>query len=790
MAARFPIPPFIAPACILLLTIGCAVRKSPEHVPARPPEQETVAEPVAPEKPAAKPVPYHGDLKPFIVRAQASSDGGSAYVAELAFDGNTTSRWTSAFRDNEWLEGYFDRPVGIEQIVIKWETARASDFSMYLLDAKTNWIQIDRRTGSTGPEDSLTFSRPLPARGIRILCEHRATEWGNSIYEVNMTGSTEGPPPTNNLIGFQPQLNPWQKWERGNADKLLSEAAADPADSKAMTDEQFLNLVEKRSFYYFWYETNPTNGLTKDRGRNFQSSEEINVASVAAVGFALTAYAIGAERGWVSRTDALDRVQTTLTTFLNGPVRNVRGLFPHFLNIFTGADATGTEISTIDTALLLAGMITAKEYFRDPEVSQMSTVIFERVDWSWARNGDPHFVTHGLSAQGNFFDARWGTTTEGLLIYLLALGSPTHGLSADSWNAVDHHTEEYNNYRFAVEYGFQSMFRYQYPALWYDFRGKVDKSGVDYFENATLAALAMREYCIRNADKFMGSYGPDSWGLGAADGPGNRYMIYGFPPGQPYSPIDGTVIPYAIAGSVPFLPVHAIRALRKLYDEHHEMWGKYGFADSVNPNQSFVAQDAIGLDAGTILIGIENYRSGFVWSHFMRNRWIEETTRKIGWRTRPRSTDPDGPIDLARDHAWRIVTGGGLLSSPAFDDSTWKVVAVPDHWENLGGAFQNYDGVAWYRVTFNLDSTRFANWLGCGRPITLRIGAVDDGDASYVNGFKVGETPAAPESYRKFRRYNVPTAYLRVGRNVVAIQVTDLRDAGGIWRTPVEIGPE
>ena len=358
MAARFPIPPFIAPACILLLTIGCAVRKSPEHVPARPPEQETVAEPVAPEKPAAKPVPYHGDLKPFIVRAQASSDGGSAYVAELAFDGNTTSRWTSAFRDNEWLEGYFDRPVGIEQIVIKWETARASDFSMYLLDAKTNWIQIDRRTGSTGPEDSLTFSRPLPARGIRILCEHRATEWGNSIYEVNMTGSTEGPPPTNNLIGFQPQLNPWQKWERGNADKLLSEAAADPADSKAMTDEQFLNLVEKRSFYYFWYETNPTNGLTKDRGRNFQSSEEINVASVAAVGFALTAYAIGAERGWVSRTDALDRVQTTLTTFLNGPVRNVRGLFPHFLNIFTGADATGTEISTIDTALLLAGMIT------------------------------------------------------------------------------------------------------------------------------------------------------------------------------------------------------------------------------------------------------------------------------------------------------------------------------------------------------------------------------------------------------------------------------------------------
>ncbi|MFH0952960.1 MAG: glucoamylase family protein [Verrucomicrobiota bacterium] len=774
----------------LLVAVGCAVQKKELRPPPRAEEAVAPEEEEAEVPPPSEPAPYRGDLRPYIVSAKASSDGGSGYVAELAFDSNINSRWTSAFRDGEWVEGYFDRPVDIEQLMIRWETARASDFSVLILNPASNWVNMGNRIGGSGPLDTLTFPQPVTALGLRIQCDRRATEWGNSIFEVEVYGLTEGPPPATNLLGFVAQATPWQAYERDIARRLLAEAAGDPPTSSGMMDDAFLDLIARRAFDYFWWETTPTNGLTKDRGRNFMSSEECFVASSAAVGFALTAYAIGAEHAWVSRDDALERVRTTLNTYAHGPVRQLNGFFPHFVDIFSGADSPGTEISTIDTALFLAGMIVAMEYFQDPEISSLATGIFERVDWNWARGGNERFVSMGVDAQGNFINVVWGSFTEGILVYLLAMGSPTHALTADSWYAVNRQTGNYAGYTFLTEFGFQSIFRYQYPALWYDFRGRTDKAGIDYFENATLATLAMREYCLSKASTFLGSYGPNLWGLGAADGPGDRYMIYGFPPGEPYSPVDGTVIPYAVAGSTPFLPRHAIRALRCLYDEHHETWGKYGFADAVNPNQSFVARDVIGIDQGTILLGIENHRSQFVWRHFMKSPWIRRATAAIGWQTRPRAADPDGPIDLARDCTWRFATGGGALAAPDLDDSSWVQVLVPDYWENAGGPFANYDGPAWYRVEFNLDATRYAAWSTSGRRILLVLGAVDDIDTAYVNGFKVGETLDGDSAHLRTRRYAVPGACLKVGRNVVAVQVTDRRGSGGIWRTPVQIGPE
>ncbi len=778
----------VLPAALIVLS-ACAVqeRKPPRRVdeaPATPPPE--AAKPAA----AAKPEHYQGDLKPFIVEARASSEDKPEYCAQLAFDGRNDTRWSSAFTNDQWIEGLFDRPVGLEEITIRWETARASDFSILVLNRQGHWVEVAHRDHAMGLEDHLSFPMPFAALGLRVLCQRRATEWGNSIFEIDLTGTTEGTPPMNNLLGFKVKPTPWQEWERGNAEKLLAEAAADPKTSANLSDDELLDRIEKRSFDYFWYETHPTNGLTKDRARNFMSSEEINIASVAAVGFGLTAYPIGAERGWVARTEAVERVRITLRNFADGPMANRNGFFPHFVNLFSCEEANNTEISTIDTALFLAGMIVSMEYFQDPEIDRLSKLIFERVDWNWARNGDPNFVTHGCDLNGHFFNAKWGSTTEGLLIYLLALGSPTHPLQASSWNAVDHHTEEYEGYRFVVEYGFQSMFRFQYPALWYDFRGKTDRAGVDYFENGTTAALAMRQYCIQQAPRFLGSYGSDLWGLGAADGPGDRYMIYGFPPGEPYSPTDGTIVPYAIAGSLPFVPQHALRALRKLYDDHHEAWGKYGFADSVNPLQSFVTRDAIGLDAGTILLGIENYRSRFVWRLFMRNSWIQETTRKIAWTQRPLPTDSNGPVDLARQARWKLTTGGGILSSPALDDSGWISVVVPDRIENASPELANFDGTAWYRAEFTIEAARLSNWIRGNRPLALTLGAVDDTDAAYVNGVKVGETLPAPGVEKKTRRYRVAPALLRTGRNVIAIQVTDRGGRGGIWNMPVTLGPE
>lgn len=780
----------------LLLVAGCAVetREEAQRAAAEQAKEEAAqtapAQP-APPTPAPSPQKYQGRLNAYIISARASSDEGNAYVAECAFDGDLKTRWASAFQDNEWIEAQFDRPVGVQEIQIRWETARAADFTISLLDPDSNWVEIGRRTGASGPDDVLTLPLPRTARALRIHCQRRATEWGNSILDVVVLGTAEGGAPEKSLLDFKVKPTPWQVRERAIAERLLAEAARDPVKSEGLTDDRLLDLIQKRAFDFFWNETNPTNGLTKDRGRNFESSEECFVASIASVGFALTAYPIGAERGWVGREEALERTKATLRSFQQGGiVTHTNGFLPHFVNLFTGAPATDTEISTIDTALLLAGAITAMEYFQDPDVSAAVKEIYERVDWDWARNGHPQFVSHGLNGRGAFLETHWCSFTEGLLIYLLALGSPTHPLPVSSWDAIDRHTGEYGGYTFVVEHGGQSIFRYQYPALWYDFRGRRDKSGLDYFENATLATLAMRAYCIEQARVFPYSYGPDAWGLGAADGPENKYYIYGFPPGEPYSATDGTFVPYAIAGSTPFLPVHAIRALRHLYDTHHELWGKYGFADSGNPTQSFVARDVIGLDQGTILVGIENYRSKFVWRLFMKNPWVRETTRQIGWQTRPRAGDPDGPVDLARSKPWRLQAGGGLMAAPILDDSLWASVAVPDYWENEGGAFKDYDGQAWYRTDFNLDAARITRWAASSRPIALTIGGVDDTDIAYVNGVKVGETLAGADIVRQVRRYRVPGAVLKPGRNVVAILVTDGFGSGGIWKPPVELGPE
>lgn len=731
-----------------------------------------------------------GDLKPYVVKATASSRDGRKFPPEYAFDGNEKTRWASTWEDGQWLEAQFDRTVGVEEITIHWETARAADFGVSLLNSRSEWIEVGRSRGASGDTDSIALGRPLRASGIRITCDRRATKWGNSIFEVDLLGTAEGPPPEENLLGFLVPPNEWEKRERNLAERLLADSAADPATSQGMGDEAFLDLVSRRSFEYFWCETNPENGLTKDRGRNFQSSEEQTVASVAAVGFALTAYVIGAERGWVSREEALARTRTTLKTFESGPVRNIHGFFPHFVDLFSGEDTPGTEISTIDTALFLAGMITAMEYFHDPEVNQRSRVIFDRVDWRWGRHNHEYFVSHGLDAQGHFLGSEWGSTTEGLLIYLLAMGSTTHPLSAESWYALHRPVDAYDGYRFVVEYPFQTLFPYRYPDLWYDFRGRTDRKGIDYFENTTRSALAMRAYCIREASRFPKSYGPDLWGVSPADGPGDVYMIYGFPPGDPAAPTDGTIVVHAIGGSMPFIPQHAIRALRALYDQHHDMWGKYGYADSINPTVGFIARDAIGLDTGTILLGIENYRSGAVWDLFMQSPWTKRATTRIGWARRPRPIDPLGPIDLAREGTWRLHMGEENVSAPDLDDTIWTSVVVPDRLENAGPTYAEYDGSVWYRVTFGLDGERLERWRNSGRPVYLSVEAIDDYDIAYVNGRPVGQTREGPQAFLKKRRYPVPLTAVQPGRNVIAFHVMDTGGSGGIWLGPVELGPK
>ncbi len=760
----------------------------------RPPAPSAEAPPVAPPKVESVreggTAAYKGDLSPFFVRAQASSTGARSLAPEYAFDGSMTTRWSSVHQDDQWIEGYFDRTVSVERVELHWELARASDCTIQWLNRDGVWVDGPRIAGEDDMVNAITFSRAIRTGGLRIACHRRATKWGNSLFEVKVFGQASGDYPEQSLLGWQEAPSPWELREREIAERLLKAAQEDPASSSLLSDDQFLELVSRRSFDYFWWETNPTNGLTRDRGRNFASSEEARLISVAAVGFALSAYVIGAERGWVPREEALERVRITLRTFAQGPIRNVRGFFPHFVDYFTAQDAPGTEISTIDTALFLAGMITTLEYFDDPEVRELSHAIYERVDWAWARNGHAAFVSHGLRPDGTFFDARWGSFTEGLLIYMLGIGSPSNPLPPEAWQAMNRHVGDYEGHSFLCEHGFQSIFRYQYPALWFDFLGWRDPASFDYFENVAIATLAMRQYCLRHADKFPHSYGPDLWGQGAADGPGDRYMIYGFPPGDPYSPVDGTVIPYAIAGSISFLPQHVIRSLRHVYDEHRTAWGKYGFADSINPTRHFVARDVLGLDQGTILLAIENYRSGLIWKLFMGNEWMVRMRDLTKWTRVPSSRDPEGPLDLARHGGWKFITGDGPYSRVAVDESHWDDILVPDRWENSDVRWAKYDGIAWYRLRFPLEEDRLARWKASGLPLVLHMAGVDDIDTTFLNGELIGETADGEPLYRIPRRYEVRPELLKAGENVLAVRVVDQKGNGGIWLPPIQLGPD
>ncbi len=725
------------------------------------------------------------DLAPWFVAASSSTSESRYLTGEFAFDGDLKSRWASAFQDNQVLIGTLAVPAAIDRIELTWESACATDYDVALSEDGTTWTTVAARRGAPGGLDTITLPNPILARHVRVHAIKRKTEWGNSIFEVRLHGAPTGPAPARSLAGFEAPPTEWDKRCREIRDRLMAQAAADPKTSAGMTDDQFLELVSRRAFDFFWYETNPENGLTIDQTENFRSSERHRTASIASVGYALSAYVIGANRGWVTRDEARERILVTLKFLAGGGTPHNRGFFYHFLDLFTGKPDEGTELSSIDSALFLSGLITAVEEFRsDSEIATIGDELIERVDWKWMLNGHPHFPAHGVGANGQFLNSRWGSTTEGMLCYILGIGAPTHAMPAEAWKAYDRHSEEYKGYRLVVEYGGQSIFRFQYPCLWYDFRNRHD-GVMDYFENGIEATLAMRQYCLDLSPSFPRSYGPSLWGLGAANGPQDIYRIYGFPPGRPEYAADGTVVVYAIAGSLPFVPELAIPALRYLYDHHHESWGKYGFTDAVNPQLGIVTERVIGLDQGTMLIAIENYRSGLVWDRFMRSRVAKKFSAAVGWTMKPDPNAPHAPVNLAG--SWQLATSDAVQNVTAEGSIPGaRTVIAPDRWDNQDTALGTWDGVATYARAFTVEDTRLAAWRGA--PLVFHAGGIDDIDEVFVNGQSIGSTTAS-DAWNKERVYAVPSGLLKPGRNIITVRVKDSGGYGGLWRRPLRIGP-
>jgi hypothetical protein len=396
------------------------------------------------------------------------------------------------------------------------------------------------------------------------------------------------------------------------------------ASGVSAADDVFLDDMQRRAAMFFWEQADAASGQVLDRAYWNNTDGKLRsvrpLSSIAATGFGLTTLCIADKRGYLAHDDVVTRVRNTLDFHLN-KLPHDHGFFSHFNDVHSGKAADGSEISSIDTSILLCGVLTARAYFRDPKITDLATRIYERVDWPWMLNFGDTF-SMGLR-DGRFLESRWNHYCELMMIYLLAIGSPTHPVRAALW---DNFTRPKVNY-----YGFEfissrdPLFVHQYSHAWFDFRYKRDKYA-DYFANSILATRAHKAFCLA----LKMGYTEDYWGISASDTP-DGYAAWGGPPAL--GPVDGSVVPYATAGSLPFLPGDCLRVLRSLKQTWGDkVYGRYGFRDAMHPSANWYDTDVLGIDLGISALMAENLRSGFVWSTFMQNPEAVKAMALCGFR--------------------------------------------------------------------------------------------------------------------------------------------------------------
>lgn len=401
--------------------------------------------------------------------------------------------------------------------------------------------------------------------------------------------------------------------------------AARPGAILPAQDDAFLEELERACFRFFVEQTHPRTGLVRDRARADGSPSE-GKASIAASGFALSAWAVATERGWVDRAAAVARVRLMLRFLANDAPRH-RGFFYHFMEMDTGARAWQCELSSIDTGLFLAGAIVAREYFQDPEITELVNRIYREIDWQWFLNGG-QTVAMGWHDESGFSRYRWMHYSEHMMMSFLALGAPAHALSPEYWRAWHRvPVGTYAGYRFIQG---PPLFIHQYAHAYVDFRERRD-AFADYYHNSVLATLAQRQFCIDLRAEFP-SWSERLWGLSASDSV-NGYKAWGGPPRTyEFNSLDGTIVPCAAAGSLPFAPYETMMVLRHIRTVFGDRaWGRYGFVDAFNPETGWFNEDVIGVDVGISLIQAENARSGLVWAVFMQAPEVQRALHQGGF---------------------------------------------------------------------------------------------------------------------------------------------------------------
>jgi hypothetical protein len=414
------------------------------------------------------------------------------------------------------------------------------------------------------------------------------------------------------------------------APALTRQQAAAPPRPDALTaaDEAFLEDLSRRSFLFFWEQADPGTGIVRDRSRTDGTPNDTSreIGSIAAVGFGLSGLCVAAERGWLPRSQAVARARTTLRFFAE-KMAHQRGWFFHFVNLRTGVREWKSELSSIDTALLLSGVLTVRQCFRqEPDVARYAEAIYRRVDFQWMLNGHPTLLSHGWRPESGFLDARWGRYCELMILYLLGLGSPTTALPPASWRAWTRPTMTFQSYTYVSHA--DPLFVHQYSHAWVDFRNRrEDGTAIDWFENSVIATRAHKAFCLSLSAEFPG-YSDNVWGITASDSR-KGYVAWGGPPR--HADIDGSVVPAAAAGSLMFAPDITLPALREIRTRFGDrIYGRYGFADAFHPTSGWVNPDVIGIDLGITLLSAENLRTGDVWKWFMANPEITRALDRAG----------------------------------------------------------------------------------------------------------------------------------------------------------------
>lgn len=421
----------------------------------------------------------------------------------------------------------------------------------------------------------------------------------------------------------------------------------------SMDDENMLDSIQQKTFEFFLQEHHPEWGIVKDR------TKEWAPASIASTGFGLACFAIGAERNYISREKAVQITLNNLKFFMNSEQSTdsissgYKGFYYHFLQMDTGKREWNCELSSVDTGLLMMGILFVRNYYNqdnktEKQIRDLASKLLERVDWDFmempAGNKFAHSIAMGWYPDKGQHHMGWIGYNEALFLYILAAGSGMTNVEKGYESWIKNYSWE-TPYEGLSHVAFPPLFGHQFSQAFIDFRGLGDpymkEKGIDYFENSQRATLVQQQYAIQNPHGWVG-YDSLCWGVTASDGPTDKYnfgdrKFIGYAgrgtsgPDHNYFD-DGTIAPYGAISSLPFAPETVLATIRAFNERHGDkLWGKYGYYDAFNLTAGWVDDDYIGIDQGPLLIMVENFRTGLVWNYVMKDQIIQDGLNRLGF---------------------------------------------------------------------------------------------------------------------------------------------------------------